>query len=275
MLAHPLTLVALAATALAASPAPPKLTYLYSANLTFGATISIGSVPEGIRNLQPVAGGTFSGPKLSGTVTPQLHSSDPLDFADPLDCDGSISPKPQSSTNHVNVHNTTGKVGTGMDWGLTSAKGVFSPDALYTLHTDDNATVLVTEKGHAPGVQVLFETASDKYAWLNSAVAYGSGTPTANGIALDVWQVSRGLLPLMYQLLPSDSACANHVVVGVVRDAADLSDRLGLEVEPGKMQVWGGVVNGQRAEVHHHGDEAVLGFQEVRERNRYRLLVRR
>ncbi|AEO68336.1 uncharacterized protein THITE_2117814 [Thermothielavioides terrestris NRRL 8126] len=77
-----------------------------------------------------------------------------------------------------------------MDWGLTSAGGIFSPDALYTLQTDDNATVLVFERGHAPDVQVLFETASDKYAWLNRAVAYASGAPTADGIALDVWQVS-------------------------------------------------------------------------------------
>jgi hypothetical protein len=67
---------------------------------------------------------------------------------------------------------------------------VFSPDALYTLHTDDNATVLVFEKGHAPNVHVLFETASEKYAWLNSAVAYAGGGPNEVGIGLDVWQVS-------------------------------------------------------------------------------------
>jgi hypothetical protein len=73
---------------------------------------------------------------------------------------------------------------------LTDSKGVFSPDALYTLHTDDNATVLVFEKGHAPNVHVLFETASEKYAWLNSAVAYAGGGPNEVGIGLDVWQVS-------------------------------------------------------------------------------------
>lgn len=59
-------LLSLTATALAATPAPPQLTYLYSANLTFGTTISIGSVPSGKRELLPISGGSFSGPKLSG-----------------------------------------------------------------------------------------------------------------------------------------------------------------------------------------------------------------
>ncbi|KAK3998026.1 hypothetical protein QBC44DRAFT_229080 [Cladorrhinum sp. PSN332] len=83
-----------------------------------------------------------------------------------------------------------GKIGTGLDWGLTDRAGIFSPDALYTLHTSDNATILVFEKGHAPHVHILFETSSSKYAWLNSAVAYATGGPNADGdIALDVWQV--------------------------------------------------------------------------------------
>ncbi|KAK4222851.1 hypothetical protein QBC38DRAFT_426536 [Podospora fimiseda] len=83
-----------------------------------------------------------------------------------------------------------GKVGTGLDWGLTDSAGIFSPDALYTLHTNDNATILVFEKGHAPHVHILFETASEEYAWLNKAVAYATGGPNENGdIALDVWQI--------------------------------------------------------------------------------------
>ncbi|KAK4160843.1 hypothetical protein QBC43DRAFT_219053, partial [Cladorrhinum sp. PSN259] len=91
-----------------------------------------------------------------------------------------------------------GKIGTGLDWGLTDRAGIFSPDALYTLHTTDNATILVFEKGHAPHVHILFETASPKYAWLNSAVAYATGGPNANGdVALDVWQVCFFLLFLL------------------------------------------------------------------------------
>ena len=85
--------------------------------------------------------------------------------------------------------NHTGTVGIGLDWGLTDSKGVFSPDAIYVLHTNDNATIMVTEKGHAPHVHILFETASPKYEWLNSAVGYATGAPFEGGVALDVWQV--------------------------------------------------------------------------------------
>jgi len=77
----------------------------------------------------------------------------------------------------------------GLDWGLTDSKGVFSPDAIYVLKTNDNATIMVTEKGFAPHVHVLFETGSEKYAWLNNIVAYASGGPIDGGVALDVWQV--------------------------------------------------------------------------------------
>ena len=66
MFALPVALLALAATGAVAAPAPPPLTYLYSVNLTFGETVSIGSVPYGSRDLLPISGGAFSGPKLSG-----------------------------------------------------------------------------------------------------------------------------------------------------------------------------------------------------------------
>ncbi|KAK1773702.1 hypothetical protein QBC45DRAFT_455288 [Copromyces sp. CBS 386.78] len=140
MTKHLLSLLALAASAVAA-PTPPPLTYLYSVNLTMPAGTDLGHVPYRSRALLPISGGTFSGPKLNGK-------------------------------------------------GLTDSKGIFSPDAVYALHTDDNSTIMVTEKGHAPHVHILFETSSDKYAWLNRIVGYATGGPFEGGVALDVWQVS-------------------------------------------------------------------------------------
>lgn len=60
------TFTAAATTALAADPAPPALTYLYSVNLTFAAPISIGSVPYGTRDLLTISGGNVAGPKITG-----------------------------------------------------------------------------------------------------------------------------------------------------------------------------------------------------------------
>ncbi|KAK1753204.1 hypothetical protein QBC47DRAFT_431584 [Echria macrotheca] len=93
------------------------------------------------------------------------------------------------SGGHFTGPKITGKVIGGMDWGLTDSKGVFSPDAIYVLQTNDNATIAVFEKGYAPNVHILFETSSSKYAWLNSAVAYAGGGPFEGGVALDVWQI--------------------------------------------------------------------------------------
>lgn len=61
---------------------------------------------------------------------------------------------------------------------------------MYALQTTDNATIAVFERGFAPHVHILFETASEKYAWLNKAVAYAGGGPAEGGVSLDVWQVS-------------------------------------------------------------------------------------
>lgn len=67
MFTLPLSLFSLAAIALAADPAPPALTYLYSVNLTFAAPVSIGEVPYGTRDLLTISGGNVSGPKINGT----------------------------------------------------------------------------------------------------------------------------------------------------------------------------------------------------------------
>lgn len=70
-------LVSLAATALGlplADPKAPGLTYLYTANLTFPAPISIGTTPLGVRQILTISGGSFEGPKLSGTCVPALPS---------------------------------------------------------------------------------------------------------------------------------------------------------------------------------------------------------
>lgn len=77
----------------------------------------------------------------------------------------------------------------GGDWGLTDSKGAFSPDAMYVLQTADGASVLVRGQGHVPYEAVLFETGSDKYAWLNSAVAIGMARQIPGGISMDVFQV--------------------------------------------------------------------------------------
>lgn len=76
MLLPTLLLTAALPAAFAATPVPPILTHLFSVNLTFSAPITIGSVPYGSRDLLFISGGTFAGPKLSGTQpSPELTST--------------------------------------------------------------------------------------------------------------------------------------------------------------------------------------------------------
>ncbi len=48
-------------------PAAPSLTFLYSLNCTLAPPVLVGAGPHGSRVVIPIIGGTFSGPKLSGT----------------------------------------------------------------------------------------------------------------------------------------------------------------------------------------------------------------
>ncbi|POS79171.1 hypothetical protein DHEL01_v202446 [Diaporthe helianthi] len=147
-------MLAVAAAAMAGprhgQPPTPALSYLFSLNITSGQPINIGSTPLGDRVFEPIFGGRFSGPKLSGTVA--SGGGDAL-------------------LSHAN--------GTSVN-----------PDVVYVLQTRDGDNILVREKGHAPNLFLLFETGSDKYDWLNSVVAYGQGSQIPGGVSLSVWQVS-------------------------------------------------------------------------------------
>lgn len=144
------TTVLALASAALAAPAPPNLTYLYQVNLTMPAS-AVVDIGNVPFGKRAVLG--ITGGSFEG---PRMK----------------------------------GKVVIGTDWGLTDLKGTFQPDAIYVLETDDKATIFVTEKGRVPNVHVLFETAAEKYSWLNNAVAYAGGGPNANGdIQLDVWQL--------------------------------------------------------------------------------------
>jgi len=54
---------------------------------------------------------------------------------------------------------------------------------------DGAGTVLVTGKGRVPHETVLFETGSEKFAWLNKVVAVGRAQQAGGGLTIDVFQV--------------------------------------------------------------------------------------
>ncbi len=123
--------------------------------------LQLGGAPMDAGNTQiaPLGGGTFSGPGLNGTVLPG-----------------------------------------GADW-MTTVSGHSSLDVRVTLQTDDGEYIYLsyvgimhqTDSGMYWKITPNFQTASEKYDWLNHIVAVGQGYleggDFANGIFYDIFQI--------------------------------------------------------------------------------------
>lgn len=130
----------------------------------------VGQTPFGDRRIAKVAGGSFEGPKLKGRVLPG-----------------------------------------GGDWLLLRTDGVLQLDVRLTMETDDGDLIYMTYRGlrHGPAEVIdrlnrgeavdpseyyfrtapFFETASERYGWLNRIVSVATGHRQAIGPVYDVYQV--------------------------------------------------------------------------------------
>lgn len=131
---------------------------------------NVGATPHGNRQIYCVKGGTFEGPKLKGEVLPG-----------------------------------------GGDWLLLRPDGAGELDVRGTMRTDDGHFIYIYYRGilHAPpevmarmaqGEAVdpaeyyfrtapFFETASEKYGWLNRVVAVGVGKFAPNWVGYTVYAI--------------------------------------------------------------------------------------
>lgn len=123
--------------------------------------LQLGGAPinAGHTQIGPIGGGTFSGPGINGTVLPG-----------------------------------------GADW-MTQVSGHSGLDVRITLMTDDGAYIYLTYKGMMYQsdagtywkITPSFQTASEKYDWLNHIVAVGQGYleggDFANGIFYDIYRI--------------------------------------------------------------------------------------
>jgi Protein of unknown function (DUF3237) len=145
---------------------------LFRIRLDLGTSVDAGATPYGRRRVFPVVGGRFDGDRLRGAVLPE----------------------------------TSG------DWLLQRQDGAFQQDVRLLLRTDDGALVFMNYRGVrrpaseevnariARGEPVdrkdyylrivpFFETASEKYAWLNQIVAVGVGERIGPNVAYDVFEI--------------------------------------------------------------------------------------
>lgn len=135
------------------TPVSLPVEHLFTMTLTAdtSAAFQIHKGPAGRRLIAAVGGGTFSGPKLSGTVAPL----------------------------------------TGADWVTVRADKSFRLDVRLILITDDDATIYMYYGGIAVNGQArsapYFETGDERYTWLNNVQGVGIGTIGADGPTYEVY----------------------------------------------------------------------------------------
>jgi hypothetical protein len=152
------------------APLPLRTEFLMMLSAELEESQMVGDTPLGSRRIVYVRNGSFAGPALKGTVLPG-----------------------------------------GGDWVLLRDDGASSLDVRITLRTEDGALIYVTYGGvstMSPEVRARiiagevvnpseyyfrttprFETASEKYAWLNKVVAVGVGQRTRTGVVYSVYAV--------------------------------------------------------------------------------------
>jgi hypothetical protein len=135
---------------------PSEFLFTLTANTAEKPSVMIPSGPNGTRVIVTAMSGSFEGPKLKATVA---------DVA-------------------------------GGDWLIIRADGIMSLDVRLCLLTDDGASIYMTYTGlgrrEADGSTVIrtvprFETADERYLWLNSMRAVSHGTTGKGTVTYDVY----------------------------------------------------------------------------------------
>ena len=144
--------------------------FLFRISFEVPRIVNLGQTPYGIRRIAEVSGGAFEGPKLRGTVLPA-----------------------------------------GGDWIIIRPDKVMQLDVRVTLKTEDGELIYMTYRGvrHGPDdvmerlnagddadptdyyirTAQVFETGSEKYAWLNGIICVSKGQRLLKGPVYQVYQV--------------------------------------------------------------------------------------
>lgn len=132
----------------------PGWEYLYTANCTLGQSWSIGDTGFGNRVVIPITGGTFSGPRLKGTISN-------------LGADWGI-------TDSKGVFFPDTRYNLRTNDGVNIFIQTSGP-------TQSNGQIFL---------RGIFQVGSGNYEWLNYVVASGILKPGGGGVQIEMWAVS-------------------------------------------------------------------------------------
>ena len=147
-----------------------RTAHLFTLTLTVAGMQPVGATPLGNRRVGLVAGGSFVGPRLSGTVLPG--------GADWI----MVRPDGVTTLDVRLVLQTTDGAAIGMTY-----RGLRHGPAAVMARLDRGEAVEPSE--YYFRTAVAFETAAPAYAWLNSIIAVGTGHRPPSGPVYDVFEV--------------------------------------------------------------------------------------
>lgn len=155
----------------AQAPPAPLLVFAFELRVTVADPVVIGQVPQGLRRIVAITGGTMRGPTLNGVVVPD----------------------------------------SGADWQLIQPDGFSELDTRYTLRTDSGELIYVQNVGirHAPpevmqrlnAGQIVdpalvyfrtvpkFETSAPALQWLTRSVFVGVGERSPNEVIVRFYRL--------------------------------------------------------------------------------------
>jgi Protein of unknown function (DUF3237) len=149
----------------------PQLTKILRLEASLGEALDVGNVAQGRRRIVPLTGGSFSGPKLNGTLVPEASA----------------------------------------DWQIVLPDGTALGDIRYTLRTDQGDLLIVRSQGVRQGradvlarlgrgeevdaseyvfrTSTQFETASPDLDWMNKGVFISVGGRQPGGVIYEIYLV--------------------------------------------------------------------------------------
>jgi hypothetical protein len=155
----------------APAPPPPPLVFAFELRVKVADPVVVGQLPQGLRRIVAITGGTMRGPKINGVVV----------------------------------------ANSGADWQLIQPDGFSELDTRYTLRTDKGELVYVQNVGirHAPpdvmqklnAGQVVdpklvyfrtvpkFETAAPDLQWLTRSIFVGIGERSPNEVIVRFYRL--------------------------------------------------------------------------------------
>jgi hypothetical protein len=150
----------------------PKLEHLFDMHADLEAPQVVGATPQGMRQIFPVKGGVFEGPRLNGKILPGGG-----DWAI-IRTDGAV---------QLDVRGTFQADDGALIYGTYSGLIVAEPAVFGRLLQAEDVPL----GEYYFYVNPMFQTGAPQYAWLNKLIAVGRGKVVPGGVEYRIWAVTQ------------------------------------------------------------------------------------